>query len=262
MFKYILGYLCMHKLPPGIKSFAEDPGFWRALRDEALFFALDGLVGLLNTTYSCSPDKDLGKRVLHLIGTKKNTEAYKNPYRRGDVNVACCYDPNTPGIAGFLDEKELFIQYRHKSNYFVQEVLEEGWILGGATLTLTLSNDLEHGIVLDLCKIAVSPTHFLLRLGGNATAGGKERKWNFEGLTDRKTWTSLHKGTEEDKHKLCHAQFLECKRLKENLCLGEKLRVSTEERNRDEVHCDYLETHYHHTWVVNNKSGEFFATSE
>ena len=255
MFKYILDFLRTRKLPPGLAPFSEDPNLWRALRDEAVFFALDDLIALLNTTYECSPDKCGGKGVLHWLGTKKDTEPYVNPYRRGDVGVTGWVDSvsNMPGLEGYSDAKETFVQYRPQSKFFVKEVLECGRVFGGATDTLTLPNssNVRHPIVVDLRKVRLSPNHFSLRYGGSCVEGrgGMQGTWKFEGSIDGESWTLLHLGRESDEHELKHERFLERERQLENVRLVSKLR-ETPEVNRDGIHCDYMETHYRHTWEI------------
>jgi len=71
-----------------IGSFQNNPDLWPELRDEADFYALDGLVSMLKVTFSCSPDKDGGRGIIYYVGTNKGKEEYTNPYTRNVVDVA------------------------------------------------------------------------------------------------------------------------------------------------------------------------------
>ena len=160
---------------------------------------------------------------------------------------------NMPGLEGYSDAKETFVQYRPQSKFFVKEVLECGRVFGGATDTLTLPNssNVRHPIVVDLRKVRLSPNHFSLRYGGSCVEGrgGMQGTWKFEGSIDGESWTLLHLGRESDEHELKHERFLERERQLENVRLVSKLR-ETPEVNRDGIHCDYMETHYRHTWEI------------
>ena len=87
LFKHVIEYLRMLKLPAGLGTFQKNPDLWRAMRDEAVFYALDELSALLKVTYSCSPDEDGGQGILYWLGTNKGRDRYMNPYRRGVLDA-------------------------------------------------------------------------------------------------------------------------------------------------------------------------------
>ena len=68
LFKHILQYLRTNEMPSAIGGFANNSMLWRDLRKEAEFFALDGLSLLLKITFSCMPDIDGGRGILHWLG--------------------------------------------------------------------------------------------------------------------------------------------------------------------------------------------------
>ena len=113
-------FLETNKLPKGIGPWAANQHLWDRLRDEALFFGLDGLVKLLSVTFSCSPDDENGikhKGILYWLGTKKGTMGYLNPLERGEVWVAGCMDYSYEDKEWFegpdeTEEKAYFFQYR------------------------------------------------------------------------------------------------------------------------------------------------------
>lgn len=84
--KHILRYLTRNK-PGKLPPFAKDPDLWRMLREEALFYCLDGLSSILNATQTFSPETNGDQGVLYWLGTKKGTQEYENPYSIGAVDV-------------------------------------------------------------------------------------------------------------------------------------------------------------------------------
>ena len=87
LFEHILPFLrsgSLGALPP----FSTAPSMWRALRVEAAFFGLDGLVAALHRTSACSftATGDRGG-VLYWLGTSKRTHTYCNPHKSGAVHV-------------------------------------------------------------------------------------------------------------------------------------------------------------------------------
>ena len=69
LFKHILQYLRTNEMPSAIGGFANNSMLCRDLRKEAgEFFPLDGLSLLLKITFSCMPDIDGGRGILHWLG--------------------------------------------------------------------------------------------------------------------------------------------------------------------------------------------------
>ena len=80
IFKYVLAYLRTNKLPATLGSFEQNPNLWRALRDEADFFSLDGLTSLLKATITHSR----GKSSMSLDGSMILQHTKRSPVRFGD----------------------------------------------------------------------------------------------------------------------------------------------------------------------------------
>jgi len=267
MFKYVLEYLRMQQLPPEIGTFQENSNLWRSLRNEAHFFALDGLTSRLNVTYSCSPDEDGGKGILHWLGTEKGNEKYTNPYRRGILDVTGWMDSfETLGQHdpswGCSERKEFFVQHRPMSET-VREYENDGQssdMVYFPCLTGCNHSSLRLPVVLDLRKSIVSPTHYSLRHGGFK---GMDGSWNFEASTDGTNWVLLHEGRKSDGHNLTYERKVQRHALGESGWFHE-MQMGDQQMDPilcwPEVYCDYMERHYRHTWEINNNAttSQFF----
>ncbi|KAL3807585.1 hypothetical protein ACHAXA_000387 [Cyclostephanos tholiformis] len=262
VFKYVLEYLRTLQLPPEIGTFQENPNLWRALRVEAEFYCLGGLISLLKATYSCSPETDGGKGVLHWLGTKKGKDAYENPYHSGAVDVTGWFDSFDalgevdPGW-GSYEKKTLLVEYRpmprpqlRSSDIFMPG---EGNVIFPCLAGYHSNQRLP--VVVDMRGNVVSPSHYSLRYGA---CRGLDGNWNFEGSTDGEHWVLLHAGT-NDGHKLSLQRITERQRAIELSWINNTLiRINGPENNWRSAYCDYMERHYRHTWEINNSSEQYF----
>ncbi|KAL7542166.1 hypothetical protein ACHAXR_013155 [Thalassiosira sp. AJA248-18] len=266
MFKYVLDYLRMQKLPPEIGTFQETPNLWRSLRNEAEFYALDGLTSLLKVTFSCSPSEDGGKGILYWLGTNKGKNKYHNPYKLGVIDVSGWFDSfSTLGEHdpswGSSERKEFFVQYRPISE---RALLDDEIIWPGVgnvlfpCLTGCNHSSQRLPVVVDMRKNTISPTHYSLRYGA---CRGMDGNWNFEASTDGENWVLLHEGRRTDGHNLTYERLTQRHALGENEWFQEIRQgrdAFTPIANWPEVYCDYMERHYRHTWEINNSTGQFF----
>lgn len=267
MFAHVLEYLRMQRIPPQIGTFRENPNLWRSMRDEALFFALDELASLLKITYSCSPGKDGGQGILHWLGTDGGrSDEYVNPYHRENIDVTGWFDDvsalgqHDPSW-GSSERKEFFVQYRPISG---RPLLDTDVIWPGAgNVYFSCLTGCNHSserlpVVVDLRRVAVSPTHYSLRYGA---CRGMDGSWNFEASTDGENWVTLHEGRKTDGHNLTHERMQQRHNSErewfEEIFHGEE--AYTPIMDWQEVYCDYMERHYRHTWELNNvPPGVFF----
>lgn len=77
LFNYILQYL--RKLKLNLPPFSSDPALWRDLRDEAMFYGLEGLSQQLQITHTCEPNEERSG-VFYWLGTRRGTAEYQNPH--------------------------------------------------------------------------------------------------------------------------------------------------------------------------------------
>ncbi len=263
VFKYILEYLRNHKLPPQIGTFHKNPDLWRALRTEAEFYSLDGLLSLLKVTYTCSPDVDGGKGILHWLGTNRDTEPYINPYRRQALDITGWFD--TPPVSalsrdfwGSYVSKETLVQYRPTPDKNIEPISGDTtwqrYAYGVGNVAFPCLTDCRQShqqlpVVVELRKkILVSPTHYSLRYGA---CRGIDGRWNFEGSNDGQNWTILHAGSEHTIHKLRATRISDQQAQLDAIWFDYFRRGPLSEmRNWEEVYCDYMERNYRHTWEI------------
>ena len=277
LFKYVLEYLRTQELPSGIGNFQTNSHTWRALRKEAAFFALDGLVALLKVTFSCSPDHGL-KGILYWLGTNKGRDnAYINPYTRGDIDITGWFD-NAATLKRIIDvqremgppgldlasegniyfasgSRALFVQYRPKENPITKSLALGQSYTAVFDLMGCLSGSLRLPVVIDFKTVKVSPSYYSLRYGG---CDGMEGDWNFEASNNGKNWIVLHAARDD-----IHLLRINGKHDPERHASGQLhwLRDATQDLNegeKEEVYCDYMERFHRHTWEVNNSSGDFY----
>ena len=269
MFKFVLEYLRMSRLPPEISTFQENPNLWRSLRMEAEFFALDGLIALLKDTYSCCPNEDAGQGILYWLGTNKGKdEKCINPYRRGDIDVTGWFD-NLETLGdhdpswGSSERKELFVQYRPMIFMELPSIDTIIWPGTGNTYFPCLMGCNQSSqrlpAVVDLRKIRVLPTHYSLRYGA---CRGMDGNFNFEGSSDGENWVVLHEGRKSEGHNLTYER-IQSRSKREQDWFQEIMQGNnafTPIMNWPEVYCDYMERHYRHVWEVNVPTvpGQFF----
>ena len=248
VFKYVMEYLRIQKLPPEIGTFRDNPSLWRALREEAEFFCLGGLISLLKATHSCTPDVDGGKGVLHWLGTNKGRDSYVNPYVRGAIDVTGWFDsPLTlDPVKGAYEIREFLVQ--HRSMHTTTSRTEFNVIP-----FMSLYSNQRTPVVIDMRSIACCPSHYSLRSANPQQ--GMDGSWSFEGSVDGETWVLLHAGT-NDGHKLNMEQ-----RQQQQLEVEENFArslMTNEAENCLTVLCDYMERHHRHTWQVNDSSDQYF----
>ena len=101
-----------------------DLSLLQLLREEALFFGLDGLTEILKTPRTFSPING-NKGVLHWLGTEKGTAEYTNPYLNGAVHVGGWVDVKIPAdapqsarhfrdLAGSPESRAAFVHHHQK----------------------------------------------------------------------------------------------------------------------------------------------------
>lgn len=262
LFKYVLEYMRTQDLPAEIGTFGEHPNLWRALRKEAEFFALDGLMALLKVTHSCSPDQDGGKGILYWLGTCKGREEYVNPYTRGDVDVRGWFDEtsalkdnwreNGYMYYGSSECREMLVQYRPKSKRFMEDnaMSDNVYCLMGC----------QHAgerlpVVVDLRKVVICPTHYSLRYGGCA---GMEGDWNFQASEDDLNWVTLHEAR-EDKH--LSGMNITDSESGERRWIRDVMK-HTDDALKEEIYCDYFERVHRFCWTISpaiaEAEGKFF----
>jgi len=255
LFKFVMEYLRNRELPAAIGTFGENPNVWRALRREAEFFALDGLISLLKVTHSCSPDQDGSKGILYWLGTAKGKEQYVNPYTRGEVDVRGWFDePNALKdnwmengymYYGSSECREMHVQHRPKSKRFLEDVAmgDNVYCLMGC----------DHAgerlpVIVDFRKIAVCPTHYSLRYGG---CFGMQGDWNFDGSQDGSNWITLHEAR-DDKH-LVGMNISTDGESGERRWIRDVMK-HTDEAQKEEIYCDYMERVHRWTWKIDCNS--------
>jgi hypothetical protein len=265
VFKYVLEYLRTLKLPPEIGTFQENPNLWRALREEAEFYCLGGLISLLKATYSCSPDSDGGKGVLYWLGTKKGNDAYENPYYSGAVDVTGWFDA-FPAMGevdpswGSYEKKELLVQYRPVPGPLHSRPFDVFMPSEGNDIFPCLAgyhSNQRLPVVVDMRSNVVCPSHYSLRYGA---CRGLDGNWNFEGSADGENWVLLHMGT-NDGHKLSLQRITEQQRAIELNWINTLIHRANGINgpgNWRRPYCDYMERHYRHTWEISNSSGKYF----
>lgn len=285
VFQQVMEYIDTKKKPNGIGSYDKNRNLWRLLREEADYFGLSDLVKMLNVTFSCSPSANGTQGVLYWLGTMKGTTNYINPYERGDVTITGSFDKPTKSRMGH-DDIALMVQHRPnpegESMFTPDEIWTEDhidWLLsgdinneGGSKCTATFlffskaygpmmgenvcyyeKEKSEELVVLKLKKgIAVSPTHYSIRNGGN---GGMSGDWNFEASVDGLTWVVIHESRGRSPlfggllypwHKQQHRKvWYACQRV--NGTKKRKLAV-----------LEYMEHNQRHTWKVDT-TGDFYT---
>jgi hypothetical protein len=204
-------------IPGDLPPFVEAPRLWRALRDEANFFALDGLSQFLHVTHVCDKKDPLGRGVLYYLGTNKGREDYQNPHARGAVSIggwtemsqqeqrtATQWSNTFPiefmnhslktssDLALKTSSLQTFVAYRPS----VQGVEGEGNFFVSNPRCYIAPCDFSSSrlpVVLELTSISLCPTAYSFRYGDCYGSS----YWNFEGSEDGVEWTVLHKARDD-----------------------------------------------------------------
>lgn len=246
LFEFVLEYL-----RSGLRTwptFQEDPMLWRRLRVEAEYFAIDGLVGMLEKTYSCTP-KSSDKGVLYWLGTERGTRDYRNPSSTGVVGVTVWFDEypeqNMYEPVVTKDERNAFVQYAPVVSVDRRDMNKPAFGLICPVLYCDNAFQRKPSVV-TFRTVTVRPTNYSLRYDGcyGMTV------WNFEGSTDGISWDTLHEAR-FDKHLLAPSntaieQLSKC--LKEIEGLDAKKNVAT----------DWTERHLRHTWELKPVPAKFY----
>lgn len=258
IFEHVLSFLRTNDLPSGLPSFQEDPNLWRGLRVEAEFFGLERLSALLQVTYSCSPEFERDRGVLHWLGTDKGRKNYQNPYSIGAIHVGGWVDDPIDEIAvdeldhydvyfaaGAPASRAAFVQYRPVP-------VTEGLLSHPTTKILWCdSSFFVRPAVVDLKDTLLRPTHYSLRYNG---CFGMEGPWNFEGSVDGKSWDCLHASRNDGNLLLPFHE--ERARIVDFLAEMDADKKTEEEKS--EFLTDYEERHHRHIWALDPAPTQFY----
>ena len=297
LFQYIHAYILMgappHLLPPSLPSFADHPALWRALRAEAIFFGLDSLIRLLQTTYTCHPDTHGDRGVLYWLGTAKGKEQYVNPLLSSSssataatIDIHCWLNTVASPADGDAMRRhvsrscERFVHYRVPvDNIFERDsslssmsssspMMVSSAVLGHA-LSVSyaslsgLGGKFAYGVVkpvvLDLKSIRLRPTHFSLRSTG---AGSTETRpsWKFQGSVDgseSSSWVTLYQSsTSNDGDDSTNAEL-------RDITLDVKrsfLKTFREQKcdNYVTLATDFVERQYRRYWTITDPPDMYF----
>lgn len=262
---HILPFILTNR-PGQLPPFPQAPELWRALREEALFYALDSLTESLKVTHSCDKNDAHGRGVLHWLGTEKGRSDYKNPFVRGLVDVT--------GWPMTMSREEIEAQ---GETYNMSEIVRASApsslqvlveyrppVRGGSAKEENRCFDSLHGCYLLWCdhsayrlpaivdmKITLlRPTAYSLRYAECYGA----RNWNFEASEDGVEWVALHKAR-DDPH-LTRPSHLDqgIKEMIEHAQDENEQKAVVEQAN--EALTTYVEMYLRHTWNLN--TSEFF----
>lgn len=201
--KHIRPYVLTND-PGDLPPFSEAPRLWRALREEARYYALDGLSEMLYVTHVCDKDDPLGRGVLYYLGTNKGKEDYQNPHARGAVTVGgwpsmSREELEVLGLGGeYYDESETI---RAMSPSSLQVLVQyRPPVIGPSELDACLDSrdrcyilpcefsTYRIPVLIDLITVSVYPRAYTFRHGQCYGA----RNWNFECSENGTEWTVLH----------------------------------------------------------------------
>lgn len=262
VFQYILEYLRNNAVD--LPKFQQNPELWLSLRREAAFFCLDGLLSMLQVTFSCSPSHGpCGDRgILYWLGTDRGRSpgTYQNPYLNGAVDVGGLMDNNQSydnlwhGIADYAHgpytcreySKATFVQYRHK-------VHSSGGGVSVASAGLNLCQRQVGGATfVDLRTARVRPTHYSMRYGDCC---GMTSDWVFAGSINGEQWDVLHEAKSESYIEQPDYQALQV--VRERLGFGNGFQEVVTEAQRG-VLTDWAERHCRRTWKVHDPMSNAF----
>ncbi len=257
LFKYILDYMRTSKLPSTLRSFQENSGLWRALREEATFFALDALSLLLKVTYTCSPEKDGGKGILYWLGTNKGKEDYENPYKRQSVNITGWIDDlnefdyeEAHHVYGHC-YREGLVQYRPRLK------VEEMQSNINKSLNMCRFSSQQNSIEIIFRDITICPTYYSLRWGG---CKGMQGDWHFEGSGDNRNWTILHRGRDVDGHNVSFQKFVQREDRSERAMLTDHIQNNNDfdDEEKVDIWTHYMEKEMRRVWEVEDHTDNYY----
>jgi len=251
IFQYIIEYINTGTKPKGIGVYEKNKKLWSLVREEAIYFGLDSLIGLLRITFSCSPEVDeglgaSGEGIMHWLGTKKGTDDYVNPCIREAVDIYGWHEDKKYDI---LDEedKALLVQYRPNPEGKDQPFRgADGELLGCSVCCSDEAGDSIYFHLLD--GVSILPSHYSIR---NGHCYGMSGDWNLEASTDGKNWDVIH---ESRGRSLLHNGIRDPERLK--IC---ELVKSLKGEERKDAIGDYIEQNHRHTWKVQSTVDKFYT---
>jgi len=260
-FEYVRDYMVTLQLHLPETNNNHDLSLRRALREEAAYFGMPGMMEILQVSHVETPNLS-NQGILYWLGTRRRTTAYANPHAMGACYVGGWVDDKeqhyattrTPGsyfdFAATHKTRENFVGYRTPVR-----IDTETYLIKHVSFLMSC----EHGgarlpVVLDLKKIQVRPTHYSLRA---SKCKGMEGDWNFEASHDGVTWDILHASRGDNN--LLLSDHAPGRRTSAETFLQEAMQafVYSEEEALDAV-ISFLELHCRHTWTLDPPPDQFY----
>jgi BTB/POZ domain len=247
----------------------------RALRMEAVFLGLLGMMEQLEVCYSFSPSRS-NRGVFYWLGTDRNTSPYQNPYALGAIHVGGWVDglddddeeedgfepdedTQLAKVAGSAASREAFVHYRQRLPITTagkdnNDAVDSYWSLDSQSRLLYCDHGSKrHAVQIDLKSISLRPTHYSLRV---SKCYGMQGDWNFEGSTDGSfQWDILHAARNDN------TLFIPSEdRIKH--AVASSLSELSKEKRTDERATDILlgilEQDYRYTWQLDPAPTKFY----
>ena len=255
-FHYILDFL--RKGSVNVPSYASKPHLWKDLREEAMFYCINGLCNALYTTHEIKLNRE-GRGIFFWLGTKKGKDQqYQNPYGAGLVNIVDGTDGPIPGIPQNMNDYDAFeytpgalIQFRapvmdfmtfdpiHMDMCFAYKRC--GYFKGP-----------RFAVVVDLQTIKVRPTAYSLRLAGNSC-----RNWNLEASLDGSSgsWHILHAARDDEHLTEPSGDELACLSNRMKALLESDIASNECQKEAYDLRLAYAEEKLRHTWDIHVDGG-------
>ena len=263
LFHYVLEYLRNNTID--LPKFQTNPELWLSLRREAAFFCVDGLLSMLQVTFSCSPSPnprgDCG--ILYWLGTDRGKTPYQNPYMSGAVNVGGSVDEDpdndlvSPWDADMYGHctyhvftKATFVQYRQQV-----EPRGGGFVVVGAAALNWCDESVGKAVTVDLKSVRVRVSNYSIRYGD---CQGMNSDWVLAGSINGEQWDVLHEAQSESYIREPDETALQAIRAKLGLPNEFEIDFVLDQRQR-EVLTNWAEEHCRRTWKVPDpKSNAFY----